>query len=43
MKIDNRTLLPSCATTGSADNKDWVTEEMCLMRISKYDIIKPLN
>ena len=43
MKFDNRTLLPSCDTTGSADNKDWVTQEMCLMRISKYDIIKPLN
>ena len=43
MKIDNRTLLPSCDTTGSADYQDWVTQEMCLMRISKYDIIKPLN
>ena len=30
-------------TTGSADDQDWVTQEMCLMRISKYDIIKPLN
>ena len=43
MKIDNRTLLPSCDTIGSADYQDWVTQEMCLMRISKYDIIKPLN
>ena len=43
MKIDNRTLLPSCDTTGSADYQNWVTQEMRLMRISKYDIIKPLN